>query len=384
MQKTVYLDYAAATPMSKAVVDSMLPYMCDEFYNPSAIYEPAVRVRRKLEVMRHDIAKLIGASKDDVVFTSGATESINLAFTIASEGNVVTLKTEHHAVLNTAKQYKNKIIDVGHDGILGIDELKKTIDDNTVLVSVALANNETGVLQNLREISELVSEIRHYRKKTHNQNPIWFHTDASQGVGQVDVNVARLGVDMMTLNSGKIYGPKQIGILWRNSGVDLKPVVFGGGQEMGLRSGTENVAGVAGFLTALSEAQKKRKTEQKRLTQLRDYCQKELENNIKSLEVTGNKKRRLPAHLHVTVPKIDAERVIFELEMKGVFLATGSACAANKNTKSHVLTAMCIDEDRISGSFRITFGRENTVDDIKYATNEIIEVIKKEQKRVGE
>lgn len=379
----LYLDHAAATPIDSKVLAVMQPYFSDSFFNPSSPYAPAVEVRRAYEQAKKDIARSIGASGDDLVITAGATESINLALRGVS-GHIVTSAIEHHAVLRTVEDLGGTVVSVNEKGIVGIDAIRQAITPDTKLISIALANNELGAVQPIRQIAELVKEVRQQRLDSGNNTPLYLHSDASQGVGQLDVNVARLGVDLITLNSGKIYGPKQVGLLWMASDVRLKACITGGGQERGLRSGTENVAGVVGFAKALQLVVERRNFESDRLRKLRDYSQNRLIEAFPSAVLSGHQKHRLSGHLHISFPGIDAERVIFSLESKNVYVATGSACAANKGTRSHVLEAIGLAPEVADGSLRLTFGHLNDEDSVAKAVDIIIEVIKGEYVRTAD
>ena len=379
-EEVIYLDHAAATPVSKKVLAAMEPYFSELFFNPSAPYAPAVSVRRDYESAKQVIARAIGAKGDELVITAGATESINLAF-LSTQGHVVTANIEHHAVLAAAQLRDATIVEASGKGIVSPDSIKNAIRPETQLVSIALANNELGTIQPLRDIAEVVRNERRRRLDAGDHTPIYLHSDASQGVGQIDVNVARLGVDMLTLNAAKVYGPKQVGLLWAASHVNLKPSVVGGGQERGIRSGTENVAGVIGFAKAIDLANSHRKYESDRLRKLRDRMQASLVEAFPGAVVSGNQKHRLAGHLHVSFPNLDAERVLFALEMKGVLVATGSACAANKGTRSHVLNAIGLPAEVADGSLRITFGHLSNDENTELATTYIIEAVANEYAR---
>lgn len=376
----IYLDHAAATPVDAKVLAAMQPFFSDTFFNPSAPYSPAVMVRREYEAAKQVIARSIGAKSDDLVMTAGATESINLAFSWVS-GHVVTSNIEHHAVLAAAKRYDATLIDADEKGIVSAESVRRAVTSETQLVSIALANNELGTIQPLRDIAEVVKQEREKRLAAGNHTPIYLHSDASQGVGQLDVNVARLGIDLLTLNAAKVYGPKQVGLLWAASAVTLEPTIVGGGQERGLRSGTENVAGVIGFAKAMELAAAHRKFESERLQSLRDELQKKLVEAFSEAVVSGNLKHRLSGHLHISFPHLDAERVLFALEMRGVLVATGSACAANKGTRSHVLTAIGLAPEVADGSLRLTLGHLSTEENTEKAATIIIEEIQKEYAR---
>ncbi len=379
-EDVIYLDHAAATPVDPKVLAAMQPFFSDAFYNPSAPYAPAIKVRREYEAAKQTIARAIGAKGDDLVVTAGATESINLAFSGIS-GHVITSTIEHHAVLAAAKRHDATLVETDAKGIVSVEKIKAAIKPETQLISIALANNELGTIQPLREIAEVVREERERRLANGDHTPLLFHSDASQGVGQLDVNVARLGLDMLTLNAAKVYGPKQVGLLWAASSVVLSPTIVGGGQERGLRSGTENVAGVIGFAKAMELASAHRKFEADRLQALRDSMQKSLLEAFPEAVVSGNLRHRLAGHLHISFPNLDAERVLFALEMRGVLVATGSACAANKGTRSHVLTAIGLAPEVADGSLRLTFGHLSNEENTKRATEIIIEEVRKEYGR---
>ena len=379
--ETIYLDHAAATPMDARVLSAMQPYFIDNFYNPSSPYFPAVSVRRDYESAKHTIARQIGGKVGEIIITAGATESINLAFSAVS-GHVVTSNIEHDSVLASANNHENTIVKADNHGLVTAEVIKSAVRKDTQLVSVALANNELGTIQPIRDIAQVIKTERDSRLSNGDKTPIYFHCDASQGACQLDVNVARLGVDMLTLNAGKIYGPKQVGLLWAASYVHLQPQIVGGGQENGLRSGTENVAGIIGFAKALELVSEHRKYESVRLAKLRDSLQTTLTDAFPDAIVSGHKKHRLAGHLHISFPRLDAERLIFLLEKRGVLVATGSACAANRGTRSHVLTAIGLSPEVADGSIRISLGHLSTPENIETAGEIIIEEIKNEYNRL--
>ncbi|HEV7952332.1 MAG TPA: cysteine desulfurase family protein [Candidatus Saccharimonadales bacterium] len=377
-----YLDHAAATPLDARVLRAMQPYFSELFFNPSSPYAPALTVRRDYEAAKQTIAQAIGAKGDELVMTAGATESINLAFN-SVRGHVVTANIEHHAVLAAAKRYDHTIIASDEKGVVSAHAVRAAIRPDTRLVSIALANNELGTVQPLRDIASVIHAEREKRRQAGDTTPIYLHSDASQGAGQLDIHVSRLGVDLLTLNAGKVYGPKQVGLLWAGSNVTLNPQIVGGGQERGLRSGTENVAGVVGFAKAMELADAHRKYEAERLRALRDGLQEKLTDAFNDAVISGSQKRRLPGHLHISFPGLDAERLVFALEMRGVMVATGSACAANKGTRSHVLTAINLPAEVADGSLRLTLGHLSTEETVARAGDIIVEEITRERQRVA-
>jgi len=375
---SIYLDYAAAAPVDKRVLEVMQPYFSEEFFNPSSPYAPAVKVRREYEAAKDRLAHTFGAKGDEVVITAGATESINLAFN-GIKGDIITSKIEHSAVISAAKHHGGVVfVKPTEAGLISAKSIAESMTPQTELVSVQLANHELGTIQPLREIAAVIKQERETRAESGNKTPILFHSDASQGFGSIDVHIARLGVDMLTLNSGKIYGPKQVGLLWHKPSVQLSPLIFGGGQGADVRSGTENVAGVIGFAKAAQLATGKLSDTAK----LRDLMQTRLLDKFPQAVVSGHKKKRLPNFLHISFPGIDAERVIFLLEDEGVYVATGSACAASRQTKSNVLDAIGMDDSLARGSLRLTLGRGTTSEMVNVAIDKIVAVIESEYMRL--
>ncbi|MBQ3296470.1 cysteine desulfurase [Candidatus Saccharibacteria bacterium] len=421
----IYLDHAAATPVSKKVFEAMEPYFSHEFFNPSAAYLPAKKVSAEYEAAKGVIAHAIGAKSHDLVITAGATEANNLAFSFLnkepvfsssgleksemsyagqpaepspSETNlsvssgiyipdfsnhfiiqkiqVLYLSTEHDSVRKVAEKYGGAAIDVDRNGRILLDDLKAKITDDTRLISVALVNNELGTIQPLSEIAAIIRKVRLDRLSRGVKTPLYLHSDASQAMNLLNVNVARLGVDLLTLNAAKIYGPKGVGALYVSHEVKLKPLNYGGGQEMGLRSGTENVPGVMGFAKAVEEVTKHLNGNRKKYALWR----KILLDELQGYELV-NKKHALDNFVVLCYNGIDAERLIFLLEDRGVYVSTGAACAASKGVKSHVLKAIGLSDSEIAGSLRITLGETNTEEQIHEAARLINEAVKIERRR---
>ncbi len=369
MSQPTYLDYAAATPMDHRVVEAMGPYFSQRFYNPSATYLAGKAAKTALNKARADIAKHLGARPSEIVFTAGATEANNLAIkgimSSFPEGEVLVSAIEHDSVLAPAARFDAKLIPVTPQGIVDVTALKKMITPTTVLISVMMVNNELGTIQPLKEIAAVIKEIRHQRSQSKNSLPLYLHTDAAQAGNLFDLHVARLGIDLMSLNGGKIYGPKQSGVLFVKAGTKLLSLIEGGGQEMNLRSGTENVAGAVGLAAALDIAQKNRKSEVKRLTDLRNLFIKELAQALPGATINGSPKHQSPHLLHVAFPGQDNERLMFQLDEAGVQAAVGSACSAADTTPSHVLTAIGLSDEQARSSLRFSFGRPTTEKDIR-------------------
>ena len=379
----IYLDYAAATPVSEKVFSAMEPFFSSEFFNPSAPYLPAKKVREIFEQSKSELAHTIGAKAADLIITSGATESINLAFTAAKNGEILYLATEHAAVKETAKKYNHKEIPVGKNGLINIADLKKAINDNVTMVSVSLANNELGVIQPMAEIAEIIREERQRRLACGNKTPLYLHSDASQAMSLIDISVARMGIDLLTINSAKIYGPKGIGALYVSRGIKLQPIIYGGGQEGGLRSGTENVAGLVGFATASKIAKEHLNGNRKKYEKLSEILRTELKNAMIEPLFFGSKKHQLANFCPVSFPGVDAERLIFKLEEKNVYVSTGAACAASKGEKSHTLMAIGLSDAEIAGSIRISMGAQNDEKQIRKAGRLIVDAVNEEARRLG-
>lgn len=373
----VYLDHAAATPVDPKVLKSMLPYYTEKFYNPSALYLASKAVKSDVEEARARVAKVLGVRPNEVVFTAGGTEADNLAIhgimQQFPEGNCVVSAVEHDAVLETAALYPHQIAPVTKKGEVDLIELQKLIDDNTVLVSVMHANNELGTLQPINAIGELVKEVREHRQKDGNDTPIFLHTDASQSANYLSIQPAKMHVDLMTLNGGKIYGPKQTGALYVRAGIELTPMMKGGGQERGLRSGTENVAGVIGFAAALERTQKLKNSEVKRLGELQGHFAQKLMDAFPQAII--NSQNALVNFVHVTFPGVDNERLVMELDERGIQCAVGSACSASNDEPSHVLSAIGMTEVDAQSSIRFTMGRSTTKENIDYVLQSLTEVL---------
>ena len=385
----IYLDFAAATPVHPKVFEAMLPYFSENFYNPSAPYLPAKHLRGEYEMKKAALAQTIGAKSPDLVITAGATESINLAFTVLEnypDAEALILSTEHASVRESARHFAKTVGEIAVDstGLIDLKDLVAKITDQAVLISVAIANNELGTIQPLSEIAEIIRRTREKRLSSGNLTPLYLHSDASQAASLLDLSVARLGVDLLTLNSAKVYGPKGIGALYISRGVKLSPISYGGGQEMGLRSGTENVPLLMGFAEASVRAKSHVSASRKKYEKYNQLFRQILtEKSLVTPKFLGNKKHQLANFCPVCFDGLDAERLIFKLEDRGILLSTGAACAASKGQKSHVLSAIGLTDSEITGSLRVTFGELNTEEQIREAATVIAEVVNQEAKRIG-
>lgn len=359
-----YFDYSASTPLDVRVKKAMEPYFTDYFYNPSSGYSKAREVAVDLKNARAQIASLLGSKPSEIIFTAGATEANNMAIYGVmekfSQANIVVSAIEHESVLKPAQNYRTKLCPVAKSGIIDLKELEALIDEKTVLVSVMLANNEIGTIQPVKKVAELINQVRQKRIKTGNKLPIYLHSDMAQAGNYLDLHISRLGVDLMSLNGGKIYGPKQSGILFVKTGLVLKPLILGGGQERNLRSGTENIPAIIGFAMALKIANEMREHEVKRLSELQKLFINLLKKHVPNHQINGSLKNRLPNNVHVTFFDQDNERLMILLDELGFCTAVGSACSASSEEPSHVLAALRMSKNDIQMSLRFSMGRLTT------------------------
>lgn len=380
MSQAIYLDYAAATPMDERVAVAMQPYFSKKFYNPSALYLNAKAISKDIAKARETVARLLGAKPSEVIFTAGGTEANNLAIhgvmQCFPESNIVVSAIEHESVLEPARQYHHHTARVQDDGRIDLADLKQQINDKTALVSIMYANNEIGTVQSLREITALITEIKKSRQKKGNKIPLYLHTDAAQATAYLEMHVSSLGVDLMTINGGKIYGPKQSGLLYIKSGTQIKAQILGGGQERAYRSGTENVAGIIGFSKALEIVSKRKKAETEHLKNLQKLMIESLMQLCPQVIINGSQKHRLPNNIHITVPGADNERLLMELDEQGIMCATGSACSASNDDPSHVLAAIGLSNIDAQSSLRFSMGHQTTKKDIKDTVAVLVERIK--------
>ncbi len=366
-QKYIYMDYAAATPMDNRVLEAMQPFFSEKFHNPSSVYLASRTVKEDLAGARATVAHWLGARPSEIVFTAGATEANNLAIDgilRGSGGSVVYSSIEHEAVIEPADKHRHQAVEVDEHGLVDLAKLAAAITPKTSLVSIIYANNEIGTVQHMSEIAKIVEDERERRLSNGEKRAIYFHSDASQAPNYLDLHVDKLGVDLMTINGGKIYGPKQNGALYVRAGIELVASIRGGGQERGLRSGTENVAGSMGLAKALDIAQKMRKDEGHRIGALSQQLIKGLEDGLKDAEILGHKKHRLPNIVSVMVPGIDGERVVMMLDEAGIQAATGSACSALRDEASHVIKALGRTNQEADSTLRFSMGRGSSEADI--------------------
>ncbi|MFA6528697.1 MAG: IscS subfamily cysteine desulfurase, partial [Candidatus Gracilibacteria bacterium] len=374
-KRNVYLDHAATTPVDPAVKKAMDPYFTEEFGNPSAFYEIGLRAGEALADARARVAKILGCSSNEIIFTGSGTESDNLAILGVARsgshvGHIITSEIEHHAISDTVEHLKEEgftvsFLPVDKYGLVSPSVLEKEINKRgteTILVSVMYANNEIGTVEPIKELAAIC-----------HKKGVLFHTDACQAGGALPINVKKLGVDLMTLNGSKIYGPKGVGCLYVRPGIKLEPIVYGGGQERGLRSGTENVPGIIGFAKALELVQKNCTSENKRLSKLRDKLTKGLTTKIPKCFLNGHPTKRLPNNVNVTILDVEGESIILFLNELGIYASTGSACTSKSLDPSHVITAIGLPYEAAHGSIRFTLGHSTKEADIDF----VLEVMPK-------
>ena len=372
MPKVVYLDHAATTPVHPQVLEAMVPYFSERFGNPSGVYALSREARQAVETARATVADLLECSSNEVLFTSGGTESDNTALRGAAlaartKGNhIITSAVEHHAVLNTCRDlekfdFEVTYLPVDYYGRVSVEDVGKALTDRTILVSIMLANNEVGTIQ---PVSDIASLLREYSRSRGQQ--IRLHTDAVQGPGALDLNINKLGVDLLSLSSHKFYGPKGVGVLFLKRGVPFQPQQTGGSHEMNKRAGTENVAGIVGTAVALKLATEHRESNSRHCQKLRDLLIERTKSRIEQTHLNGHPTMRLPNNVNFSFKYVEGEAILLHLDLAGIAASTGSACASASLEPSHVLTAMCVPAQLTHGSVRFTIGPENTEEDIEY------------------
>ena len=382
-EKLIYVDHAATTPVREEVLSAMLPYFSGAFGNPSGLYTVAQEARKAVDDSREAVARCLSARMSEVVFTSGGTESDNaavkgVAFAMRNVGkHVITTAVEHHAVLHACHQLEQFGFDVTYlpvdeYGLVDPDDVGRAITDQTVLVSVMLANNEIGTVQPISDISRVVKAEAARRGQT-----ITMHTDAVQGGTFLDLDVKVLGVDMLSLSAHKFYGPKGVGALYVRRGTPFEPLQIGGGQERQRRSGTENVPGIVGMAEALRLAAEDRESESKRLAGLRDKIAAGIGQAVEDVYFNGHPTHRLPNNVNVSFKGVEGEPVLLGLDFAGISASSGSACSSASLEPSHVLLAIGRSADVAQGSLRITLGRDNTEDDADYLLSVLPEIVGK-------
>lgn len=375
--KRIYLDHSATTPVAPEVLEAMLPYFTERFGNASSLHSFGLEAKQALEESREKVADLLGAESEELIFTSGGTESDNLALKGIAYRNrkkgkhIITTRIEHPAVLEACRKLQTEGFEVTYlpvtgEGLVEPGALESAIRSDTVLISVMHANNEIGTIQPLEEIGKIAAE-----------KDVYFHTDAVQSVGKIPTDVNALGVDLLSLSSHKLYGPKGVGALYVRKGTRLESIVQGGGHERGLRSGTENVAGIVGLARAAELAQETMATEAESLTGLRDRLAARVLERVNEAWINGTMKRRLPGNMNFGFRYVEGESLLLFLDSKGIAVSTGSACSSKKLEPSHVLLSLGLSPEECHGSLRITLGRSNTEEDLDYVAQSIAEAVER-------
>lgn len=375
--KNIYLDNSATTRLDDEVLKEMMPYLTEEYGNASSIYKLGRNTRNAVETAREKIAKAINADPDEIYFTSGGTESDNtairgIAYNNKKKGNhIITSKIEHPAVLETCKQlekegFKVSYIDVNENGIINLEQLKNSIQDATILISIMSANNEIGTIQPIKEIGTIAKE-----------NNIYFHTDAVQAVGSIKIDVKELNIDSLSMSAHKFYGPKGIGVLYIKRGIAFQKFMNGGHQERNKRAGTENVPAIVGMGKAIEIACTDLEKHTKQIKELRNYYINQVKDKIPYIKINGDIEKRLPGNSNISFRFIEGEGLLLNLDLKGICASSGSACTSGSLDPSHVLLAIGLPHEIAHSSLRISIGKYNTKEEIDYLVENLVEIVSK-------
>jgi len=371
------MDHSATTPVAPEVLEAMMPYFSEKFGNASSLHSFGLEAKEALEESREKVAGLLGAKPEEIIFTSGGTESDNLALKGIARKNqksgkhIITTRVEHPAILECCRRLEKEgfevtYLPVTNEGLVEIATLESAIRSDTILISVMHANNEVGTIQPLEEIGRLAAE-----------KDIYLHTDAVQSVGKIPTDVNKLGVDLLSLSAHKLYGPKGVGALYIRKGTRLESIIQGGGHERGLRSGTENIAGIVGLARAAELGRETMSTETERLTRLRDRLAELVLLKVKESWINGTMKMRLPGNLNFGFKYVEGESLLLFLDSIGINVSTGSACSSHKLEPSHVLLSLGLKPEECHGSLRITLGRSNTMEEVDYVALGIAKAVER-------
>ena len=374
--KVRYFDHSATTPIKQEVLDEMLPYLKEKYGNASSLYTLGREARRGIEEARKEVASLINCKPSEIYFTAGGSESDNMAIKGIAYSNrykgkhIITSKIEHPAVLHTCKALEKQgfrvtYLNVNKDGIVDLEELKRAIRNDTILISIMSVNNEIGTIQPIYEISKIA--------KMYN---IIFHTDSVQGVGHIPIDVKDMGIDMLSLSGHKICAPKGIGALYIKEGIEIEKLIDGGHQEKDKRAGTENVAGIVGLGKACEIAKRDLEKNIEYLKNLRDYFINSVERRIEDASLNGSRKLRVSGNSNFSFKGINSQSLLLKLDEKGICVSSGSACSEGNGKPSHVLKAIGLSDEEAESAIRVTFGEENTKEDVEYLVDNIIESIR--------
>ncbi len=375
--RDVYFDNSATTKVDENVLKEMLPFFEKSYGNPSSIYKLGRENKKAIEDARDKIAKVLNAKSEEIYFTAGGSESDNtaikgIAYANKSKGNhIITSKIEHPAVTESCKALEKEgfevtYVDVNENGILDLEKFKSAITDKTILVTIMFANNEIGTIQPIKEIGEIT--------KAKN---IYFHTDAVQAVGSLEIDVEELGIDALSLSAHKFYGPKGIGALYIKKGVKFQKYIDGGHQERNKRAGTENVPAIVGLGKAIAIAYENLEEHNKKIKELRDYYISEVQNKIPYIRINGDSEKRLPGNSNISFRYIEGEGLLLNLDIKGICASSGSACTSGSLDPSHVLLAIGLPHEIAHGSLRISIGKYNTKEEVDYLVENLVEIVQK-------
>lgn len=375
MDRYIYMDNAATTRVKQEVLEEMLPYFTENYGNPSSIYTLGSKSKNAIEIARERVAKAINADPKEIFFTAGGSEADNwaikgVAFANRNRGNhIITSKIEHHAVLHTCEYLENQgfkvtYLDVDEYGVVDLEQLKNSITEDTILITIMFANNEIGTIQPIKEIGQIAKE-----------HGVYFHTDAVQAVGHVKIDVDELNIDLLSMAAHKFYGPKGVGALYIRKGVKIDSLIAGGGQERNRRAGTENVPGIVGMGKAIELAYEHLDESNAKLIKLRDKLISKVLDNIDHVRLNGHPTKRLPGNVNLCFEYIEGESMLLSLDMEGIAASSGSACTSGSLEPSHVLLAIGLPHEIAHGSLRLSLGDFNTEEEVDYVVDKLIEIV---------
>jgi len=380
MDKMIYMDNSATTPVKKEVLQEMLPYFSEFYGNPSSVYQLSSKSKLAIDKARGQVAKGIGAKKNEIYFTGGGSESDNwaikgIAYKHKEKGNhIITTKIEHHAVLHTCEYLQKQgfevtYLDVDQYGMVNLQELEKAIKDNTILISIMFANNEIGTVQPIKEIGEIARKHK-----------VLFHTDAVQAVGSIEIDVNEMNIDLLSMSAHKLYGPKGVGALYIRQGTRIDPLIAGGAQERNKRAGTENIAGIVGTGKAVELAYEHLEENNKRLVSLRERLIRGIQDKIPHVRLNGHPEKRLPGNVNFCFQFIEGEALLLSLDMVGVAGSSGSACTSGSLDPSHVLLSIGLPHEIAHGSLRLSLGLSNTEEEVDYVVEQLEGIVERLRK----
>ena len=375
MEKIRYFDHAATTAVDEQVLKEMLPYFSIKYGNPSSLYSIGRMSKKAIEEARKRVAIAINAELKEIFFTGCGSESDNIAlkgiaYANKNKGNhIITTKIEHSAILNSCKSLEKEgfnvtYLDVDENGLISLEDLKSKITNKTILISVMFANNEIGTIQPIEQIGRIAREKN-----------IIFHTDSVQAIGNINIDVQKMNIDLLSMSAHKFYGPKGIGALYIRDGIECRKLQDGGHQEKNMRAGTENIAGIVGLGKAIQIATKDLSENNYRIRILRDYYEMLIKENIPYIKFNGHRSKRLPGNSNISFEFIDGETLLLKLDEKGICVSTGSACSSGNESPSHVLLAIGLEETKAKSSLRVTLGKENTKEDVDFLVQSLIEIV---------